>query len=438
MDLKEKLISSFLAFENTAAADADIHQIRSAAFHNFEKVGFPTRKDEEWKYTSLKEVLNHDYQIFTKSVNDIDLNDVKKYFIHEIDTYKLIFVNGVYNSLLSSATHEGVDICVMSSAISKPKYKMVVDFYFNKIVNKNQHFANLNTSFAKEGAFINIPKNVVVAKPIEIIYFNTGEDEALMLQPRNLVVVGENSHVQIMERHQCIKETTVLTNTLTEIFAHKRAIVDYYKIQNDLKTASLIDNTFVSQQKESIVSVNTFSFGGKFTRNNLEFYQEGERITSNLNGFSLIEDHQLVDHHTLVHHKQPNCESHEMYKGIFSGNSTGVFNGKIIVNREAQKTNAFQQNNNMLIDDNASINTKPQLEIFADDVKCSHGCTIGQLDDKAIFYLRSRGIPEKEAKALMLYAFGNEVIEKIKIPALKERITKIIAKKLNVDLSLEV
>ena len=343
MDLKEKLISSFLAFENTAAADADIHQIRSAAFHNFEKVGFPTRKDEEWKYTSLKEVLNHDYQIFTKSVNDIDLNDVKKYFIHEIDTYKLIFVNGVYNSLLSSATHEGVDICVMSSAISKPKYKMVVDFYFNKIVNKNQHFANLNTSFAKEGAFINIPKNVVVAKPIEIIYFNTGEDEALMLQPRNLVVVGENSHVQIMERHQCIKETTVLTNTLTEIFAHKRAIVDYYKIQNDLKTASLIDNTFVSQQKESIVSVNTFSFGGKFTRNNLEFYQEGERITSNLNGFSLIEDHQLVDHHTLVHHKQPNCESHEMYKGIFSGNSTGVFNGKIIVNREAQKTNAFQQ-----------------------------------------------------------------------------------------------
>jgi Fe-S cluster assembly protein SufD len=363
---------------------------------------------------------------------------VKKYFIHEIDTFKLIFVNGVFNSLLSTATHEGMDICVMSSAISKPKYKMVIDYYFNKIVNKNQHFANLNTSFTKDGAFINIPKNCVVSKPIEIIYFNTGDDAEIMLQPRNLVVVGENSHVQIIERHQSIKENSVLTNTLTEIFAHKRAIVDFYKIQNDLESASLIDNTFVSQQKESIVSVNTFSFGGKFTRNNLEFYQEDERITSNLNGLTLIGKEQLVDHHTLVHHKKPNCESHENYKGLFSDASTGVFNGKIIVDKEAQKTNAFQQNNNMLIDENASINTKPQLEIFADDVKCSHGCTIGQLDDKALFYLRSRGIPEKEAKALMLFAFGNEVIEKIKIPALKERITKIIAKKLQVDLGMEL
>jgi Fe-S cluster assembly protein SufD len=438
MDLKEKLISSFLAFENSTATDTNIHQIRTESFKLFEQNGFPTKKEEDWKYTSLRDVLKPNYRIFSSIESEVNLNEVKKYFIHEIDTYKLIFVNGIYNSLLSTTTHDGVDICVMSSALVKPKYKMIVDYYFNKIINKNQHFANLNTSFAAEGAFINIPKNVVVSKPIEIIYFNTGEDEELMLQPRNLVVVGENSHIQIIERHQSIKETAVLTNSLTEIFAHKRAIVDFYKIQNDLKTASLIDNTFVSQQKESIVSINTFSFGGKFTRNNLEFYQEDERITSNLNGFSLIEDHQLVDHHTLVHHKKPNCESHEMYKGIFSGNSTGVFNGKIIVNKEAQKTNAFQQNNNMLIDDNASINTKPQLEIFADDVKCSHGCTIGQLDDKAIFYLRSRGIPEKEAKALMLYAFGNEVIEKIKIPELKERITRIIAKKLNVDLSLEL
>ena len=438
MDLKEKLISSFLAFENSTATDTNIHQIRSNAFQLFEQHGFPTKKEEDWKYTSIREVLKPDYRIFSSTESDINLNEVKKYFIHEIDTYKLIFVNGIYNSLLSTTTHDGVDICVMSSAFIKPKYKMVVDYYFNKITNKNQHFANLNTSFAAEGAFINIPKNVVVSKPIEIIYFNTGTEAELMLQPRNLVVVGENSHVQIMERHQSLKENTVLTNAVTEIFAHKRAIVDFYKIQNDVDTASLIDNTFISQQKESIVSVNTFSFGGKFIRNNLEFYQEDERITSNLNGFSIIGKEQLVANYTLVHHKQPNCESHELYKGIYADQSTGVFNGKIIVDREAQKTNAFQQNNSMLIDDNAAINSKPQLEIFADDVKCSHGCTIGQLDDKAIFYLRSRGIPEKEAKALMLYAFGNDVLEKIKIPELKTRITKIIAMKLKVDLSLEL
>lgn len=438
MDLKEKLISSFLAFENTTEVDTSFHQIRSEAFKAFEEHGFPSKKEEEWKYTSLREVLKPDYKIFNKNTSDIDLNEVRKYFLHEIDTYKLVFVDGNYNSFLSSSTHEGMDICVMSSAISKPKYKITVDYYFNKIVNKDAHFANLNTSFAKEGAFINIPKNTIVPKPIEIIYFNTGTDAELMLQPRNLVVVGENSHVQIIERHQSLKETTVLTNTATEIFAHKRAIVDYYKIQNDLETSSHIDNTFVSQQKESVVSVNTYSFGGKFTRNNLEFYQEDERITSNLNGFTLIEKEQLVDNHTLVHHKQPNCESHELYKGIYAEKSTGIFNGKIIVDQLAQKTNAFQQSNNMLIDNEASINAKPQLEIFADDVKCSHGCTIGQLDDKAIFYLRSRGIPEKEAKALMLYAFGNDVLEKIKIPELKERITRIIARKLQVDLGLEM
>jgi Fe-S cluster assembly protein SufD len=259
-----------------------------------------------------------------------------------------------------------------------------------------------------------------------------------MLQPRNLIIVGENSHVQIVERHQSLTENVVLTNSVTEIFAGKRAIVDYYKIQNDQKTASLIDNTYVKQQQQSIASVNTFSFGGNFTRNNLEFYQEGEHITSNLNGITIIGDKQLVDNHTLVNHKFPNCESHELYKGIYADKSTGVFNGKVIVQKEAQKTNAFQQNNNILIDDGASVNAKPQLEIFADDVKCSHGCTIGQLDENALFYMRSRGIPKKEANALLLYAFANDALQKIKIPDLKTKITKLIASKLGVTLGFEI
>jgi Fe-S cluster assembly protein SufD len=326
----------------------------------------------------------------------------------------------------------------MSSALNKPKYKIAIEEYFNKIASKDESLTTLNTAFANEGAYINIPKSKVVEKPIEIIYFSTGVESAMMLQPRNLVIVGENAHVQIIERHQSLNENPVLTNSVTEIFAAKRAIVDYYKIQNDLQSANLIDNTYISQKQESHVSVHTFSFGGNITRNNLNFYHFGERIDSTLKGITIIGDKQHVDHYTLVNHATPNCESHQNYKTILAGSSTGVFNGKIFVEKEAQKTDAFQQNNNILLGDKATINAKPQLEIFADDVKCSHGCTIGQLDENAMFYMQQRGIPKKEAKALLMYAFSNEVIESIKIPELKKRITKIIATKLGVNLGFDL
>ncbi|HBK71872.1 MAG TPA: Fe-S cluster assembly protein SufD [Flavobacteriaceae bacterium] len=440
MDLKEKLVTSFLAFENNVSTDTEstIHDIRSKAFTYFEEHGFPTKKDEEWKYTPLKSVLKHDYTIFPKAETAIEFAAVKKYFLHEIDSYKIVFIDGVYSSFLSETTHDGFDICLMSSALKKPKYKMVIDHYFNKIASKKDSITSLNTAFSSEGAYIHIPKNIVLPKPIQIVHFSTGSEAQVMLQPRSLVIVDENSHVQIIERHQSLTDNVVFTNSVTEIFAEKRAIVDYYKIQNDKKTASLIDNTSVQQKQQSIVSVNTFSFGGNFTRNTLEFHQEGEYIDSILNGITIIGDKQLVDNHTLVNHNYPNCESHELYKGIYADKSVGVFNGKVIVKQAAQKTNAYQQNNNIIIDDGATINSKPQLEIFADDVKCSHGCTIGQLDEDAMFYLRSRGIPKKEAEALLLYAFANDALEKIKIPELKTRITRLIAKKLGVELGFEL
>ncbi|NNK28392.1 MAG: Fe-S cluster assembly protein SufD, partial [Flavobacteriaceae bacterium] len=227
-------------------------------------------------------------------------------------------------------------------------------------------------------------------------------------------------------------------NSVTEIFANKRAIIDYYKVQNDNEHASLIDNTFIDQKQASICSVHTFSFGGKLTRNNLNFFQKGQRIDSTMKGVTIIEDKQHVDHNTLVHHIEPNCESHQDYKGIFDDRSTGVFNGKVVVEKEAQKTNAFQANNNILVSDKAAINTKPQLEIFADDVKCSHGCTIGQLDESAMFYLKTRGIPEKEARALLMYAFANNVLESVKIPELKARINKLIANKIGVNIGFDL
>ena len=437
MELKEKLISSFLAFENQVNLDSYVHGLRSEAIKTFEEKGFPNKKDEAWKYTPLNKLLKEDYTLFSNKEKTLAYRDIKKYFLHEIDSYKIIFVDGKYSSHLSETTHEGIDVCLMSAALTKPKYRLAIENYFDKATTKDS-FDSLNTAFSKEGAFINIPKNNLVEKPIQILNFSTGKEDAQLIQPRNLIIVGENSHVQIFERHQSLTKNPVLTNVVTEVFASKRAIVDYYKIQNDKPQASLIDNTFVKQKQQSVVSVHTFSFGGKLIRNNLNFFQNGEQIDSTLKGITIIGDKQHVDHNTLVHHIEPNCESHQDYKGIFGDNATGVFNGKVIVEKEAQKTNAFQANNNLLLNDKATINTKPQLEIFADDVKCSHGCTIGQLDDNALFYLKTRGIPDKEARALLMYAFANNVLESVKIPELKRRVNNIIAEKLGVNIGFDL
>jgi Fe-S cluster assembly protein SufD len=438
MELKEKLLTSFMAFEEKIDFHQELHEVRSQAIKNFENKGFPTKKEEAWKYTSLNTILKNDFSVFPKKENTIEFAQIKKYFLHEVDTYKVVFIDGIFSSFLSSTSHDGLDVCTMSSALNKPKYKIFIDEFYNKIASKEESLTSLNTAFASEGAYINIPKSKVVEKPIEIIYFSTGTEAALMIQPRNLIIIGENAHVQIIERHQSLNENAVLTNAVTEIFAQKRAIVDYYKIQNDLQTASLIDNTYIAQKQESAVAVHTFSFGGNLTRNNLNFYHQGERIDSTLKGVTIIGDKQHVDHYTLVQHATPNCESHQNYKTILDGAATGVFNGKIFVEREAQKTDAFQQNNNILLSEKATINAKPQLEIFADDVKCSHGCTIGQLDESAMFYMQQRGIPKKEAKALLMYAFTSEVTASVKIPELRTKIVKIIASKLGVNLGFDL
>ena len=437
MELKEKILASYVAFENGIDINTDVHEIRTEALENFEKLGFPSKKLEAWKYTSLNAVLKNDFSIFPDKEVTVDLADVKKYFIHDIDSYKVVFIDGKYSSFLSETTHDGIDVCLMSAALTKSKYKIIVENYFNKVA-KQDNLTSLNTAFATEGVYIHIPRNTEVEKPIQIINFTTGSEAATMLQPRNLIVVEQNAHVQIIERHQSLTSNPVLTNAVTEVFAAKDATVDIYKIQNDVENASLVDNCFIEQKSNSNVSVHTFSFGGNITRNNLNFYQRGEHIDSILKGITIIEGKQHIDHHTLVHHIEPNCESHQDYKGIYDERSTGVFNGKVIVNKEAQKTNAYQKNNNVLVSDKATINAKPQLEIFADDVKCSHGCTIGQLDDDALFYMQQRGIPEKEGKALLMYAFANTVLESVKIPEVKSRITKIIANKLGVDIGFDL
>ena len=436
-NLKEKILSSFLAFENEKDVDSYVHSIRSKAIKKFESEGFPTKKLESWKYTSLKRTLRYDYKLFPSKKGTIDFKDIQDYLINDIESYKIVFVNGKYYSNLSETTHEGMDICILSSALTQSKYDLIIENYFDKI-SKKDGITSLNTAFSHEGAYIHIPKNIQVDKPIQILHFSTGENESLMFQPRNLIVVDENSQVEIIERCQSITNNNVLVNSVSEIYVNKKSNVKHYKIQNDKKSSSLIDNTFVSQEHSSSYNLHTFSFGGDLTRNNLNIFQNDQRIESTINGITIIDDKQHVDHNTLIHHKEPNCTSHQDYKGIYGGRSVGVFNGRVLVEKEAQKTNAFQANNNVLISDKASINTKPQLEIFADDVRCSHGCTIGQLDNNALFYLRSRGIPEKEATALMMFGFANKVLASVQNQEIKSMINKIIASKLAVKIGFDL
>ncbi len=436
--LKDKLESSFIVFENdlNGHSKSHAHKVRQEAFKVFEEKGFPTKRDEEWKYTNLKPILKHDFRVLNKSENAVDFKDVKRFFISDIDSYKLVFVDGVFSSWLSETTHERFDVCTFSSMLHK--YDEVTEQYFNKALPENDSLAAINTAFAREGAFIRIKKNQTADKPVQVLFLNTAHEYEVMNQPRNLIVIEENAEVTITERHQSLSGRDVFTNAATEVFVERNARLHYYKIQNDALNASLIDHTSICQKQGSQVHIGTFSFGNKFIRNNLNIFLEEEHTETFMDGITVVSDGQLVDHHTLADHKVPNGYSNEVYKGIYDGNAKGVFNGKVMVHPNAQKTNAFQQNNNILLTDKASIDTKPQLEIFADDVQCSHGCTIGQINEDALFYMRARGIPAKEAKALLLYAFASEGLRNVRIPELRKKLNRQIANKLSVDLDFEL
>lgn len=432
MNLKDKLIQAFQETESTLSFQKE----RKDSMRRLQEFGFPTVKDEEWKYTNLLPIIKNEYALSAReSIISKDLLD--EYILTETETNVIAFVNGQFSQELSNIDTDKITLCPLS--LAEEAHSTVVQNYWGKALPEHpDSLVALNTALSKEGVFVHVPKNTLAERPIQIVYFTTNISSDLFLQTRNLVVVEENAQVQITERHQNIDQMEVFTNSVTEIFAHDNSLIDFYKIQNDKRNCSLIDNTWVKQGKNCTCTVDTFSFGGKFIRNNLSFLLEGQHSESNMRGITLIGENQLVDHHTLVDHAVANCQSNEMYKGIFDDNAKGVFNGKVMVRPDSQKTNAFQSNNNLLLTDSASIDTKPQLEIYADDVACSHGCTVGQLDDDALFYLRSRGIPFKEAQAMLMYAFANDVLSNVKIPELKQKLNRIIAEKLGVQIDIEV
>ena len=377
--------------------------------------GFPSIKDEEWKYTSLRKVVKNDFKIDESSF-DISENEIENYSLNLVD--RILFVNG--------------------NLISKPSIKGVTISNFSEgNITNNTEMSSLNSALAKKGFTISVDKNIVVENPIEILFFTNSETDNFQ-QYRNQISVGENAEIKFVERIQNLNKSKCFVNHFTQINVAKNAKIEYNKIQNNTNNSTLIDTLNVFQESDTNCCVNTLIFGGELTRNNLNFEQNGTNCDSNMNGVSVLDDNQIADNHTFVDHKQAHCRSNEMYKGIYLGNSKGVFNGKIMVRQDAQKIDAFQSNNNLLLSETSTIDSKPQLEIYADDVKCSHGCTIGQLDEDALFYMRSRGIGVEEAKAVLTYAFASEAIENISVEEVKLLAQKLLAKKLNVDLDFSL
>ncbi|MBT3648243.1 MAG: Fe-S cluster assembly protein SufD [Flavobacteriales bacterium] len=394
----------------------------TARAHIHNGLDFPTTRDEYWKYTRVNAILDKDY-----IDNSWMPSSINEYSIPAMDSIDIVFVNGGFNKELSSnASESGL---VFGSVLNQDgENKNLILEHLGKYADSEKHaFSAFNTSYFKDGAFIRIKKGCEIKRPLRILNLSGGVNQANNL--RNLFLIEENAQVQIIAHNIGAELQGGFVNVVTEVSVGDGSNLEYYLIENDGDESSLINTTHVHQAGTSTAKVVTLTQSGRLVRNNLNFDINGQGCESNMYGIYFTSGKQHLDNHTYADHRSPNCESNELYKGVMTERSTGVFNGKIMVRQEAQKTNAFQSNQNILLSDNASINTKPELEIYADDVKCSHGCTIGQLDDEALFYLRSRGLNKLEASKLLIQAFAGDVLEEISIPALQEYVAEFIHKK---------
>jgi Fe-S cluster assembly protein SufD len=426
-DLKEIFLSSYKSFEGKLNGNTTklLSERRKDAISNFEKLGFPTTKHEEWKYTNLIPVLKKDFNLGAPT--SLTKSEINKFLFEGLEANLIVFVNGYFSKELSNITSSEELVSIKPFSEADPS---LLEKYFSKSLTVNDAFTYLNTAFAQSGVFIRVPKNKVVDKPIVLHFISDARSENVFSQPRNIFVAEENSEVKIIESFNTVGEQLSFQNVVTEVILQKDANVEYYKIQNESINAHHVGTTQVHQEGKSNFSSTTISVSGGIVRNNLNIVLNSEYSEAFMYGLSLLNGAQHVDNHTVVDHAKPNCYSNQLYKAILNDKSTGVFNGKIFVKPDAQKTNAFQSNKNILLSKDASMNAKPQLEIFADDVKCSHGATIGQLDEEPLFYLRSRGISEENAKVLLVLAFAQDVIDHIKIEPLKEALLKVIYQRL--------
>jgi Fe-S cluster assembly protein SufD len=410
--------------------------IEQNAFNTFNTLGIPTVKNEEWKYTRISSVFNKEYAFNPENLSftltESDLNSIR--FPGNQEANELVFVNGLYSSELSIIRSENLTVISLEEATKNQYREIVLQHLGHSGKYINDGLNALNTAFAAEGVFIHVKKGNIVEHPVYIYNINDARTTNILSQPRTLIYISENAQVIIAETYATFGASESFTNQVMEIVVEKDAMVEYYKIQNDASHTNQVTTTHIRQTGKSLVNTVTVSLDGGIVRNNLNIAMEAEHSESHFYGLYFLKGNSHVDNHTVVDNVKPHCESNELYKGIIDDNGTAIFNGKIFVQRDAQKTNAFQSNKNILLSENASVNTKPQLEIFADDVKCSHGCTVGQLDEEGLFYLRSRGISERAAKSLLVHAFAIDILEHIKPEPIREYVDRLISERLGVEI----
>lgn len=433
-EARQRFNALFSSYENSLNGQRanPLHSIRRNAMGRLETLDFPTLRHEDWKYTSVARILREKYQM--SGENNVSKSDIEPFLYEEADVHLVVFVNGVFREDLSDYNdrQNGLHISTVEAAMEDDKFAVnIADEFEKKILESENPFVHLNAAFARGGLFISVDKGVEVGKPIHILHIATSESQPVLAAPLQMIYVAQDAHLNVMESYHGVGRTElsapVFTTTHTHIIQKNQSRVGYFKLQNLPGTFFLVHQGRVDQARDSTFTGFTADLNGRIIRNNMDVIHHGENILSNLYGVFMGAEEQHIDNQTLIDHATPNCQSNEWYKGILTDRSRGVFNGKVMVRQDAQKTNAFQQNNALILSEQARMDTKPQLEIFADDVKCSHGATIGQMNEEAIFYLRSRGLAESDARALLQLAFIQEVTSFIELDYVKDHMVKWIS-----------
>ncbi len=395
-----------------------LDDLRARGAARFAALGVPTVRDEEWRFTNVAPIGAIDYALAGPVSGAAERLSGHAFTDAAV---RLVIVNGRCDATLSHTKGLPAAVKAGSLAAALNDHADVVQRYFGQLADfTSRAFVALNTAFAQDGAFVHIPEQAVLDDPIHIVYVMAAEAGHAMASPRSLIVAGAGSQAKVIESYIGTDGETYFANAVSEVFVGENASLDHYTVQHQSVDAFHVGSLHVHTSRSSRFSSLSFSLGGKIVRNDAVAVLDGEGGDCTLNGLYLSDRDRLVDNHTLIDHARPHCGSHEVYKGILGGTSRAIFNGKIIVRPDAQKTDAKQTNRALLLTDGATINTKPQLEIFADDVKCTHGAAIGQLDDDAIFYLRARGLPYAEARDMLIHAFAGEILERVHIEPLRE------------------
>ncbi len=411
--------------------------VRQDAFNAFSNWGIPTSKHEEWKYTRIGGLFNKNYVFAAAagvdSISDAALEAVRLPGHEEANV--LFFINGIYSTTHSSVRSKALVVVPLEEAATG-EYAGIVSANLGHSGKYLRDGINaLNTAFVHGGVFVHVKKGQVPEHPVYIYHISDAGAANVFAQPRSLVHIAENAQLQMVETYSTIGASESFTNQVMEIVVEKDALLEFYKIQNDAATTNQVSTTHIRQTGKSYTHIVTISLNGGIVRNNLNVVLEAEYCEAHLYGLYFQGGQTHIDNHTVVDNVKPNCLSNELYKGVMNDKSSAVFNGKIFVQPQAQKTNAYQSNKNILLSADASVNTKPQLEIFADDVKCSHGCTIGQLDEEGLFYLQSRGINETIAKSLLVHAFAIDILEHVKPAPIRDYVNKLISERLEFDIA---